>query len=345
MAALTTQSDTALSRIEPSDDDKDNAPAAHTGVRTVLKDDDTLKAWGIDPVLIGSYKRQVSIRRVKDVDVFCRLASLPDAAEPADVLTRFFHVLDDAYGNDADGEPRVRPQARSVQVLFPEYDGLYVDAVPARPNSDGVTWEIPLKEPSDDEKWKQTNPEQLTVLTSVMNDTSGGLYVPTVKLLRQTRRALLGRSEAGKRPGGLLVDIAAYTACVNGWVTGTNQSHYYASALAGVARVIEEYVNDGTEIPDPTLEGESLSIRATDAQWERARKKFNDAAEQAKTAAETDDRCAAAKTFRDLLGGNDDHDFVFDMPDGCNDDGTRAAASRPIVAGDRHVAAGDGRFG
>ena len=33
----------------------------------------TLTRWDIDPVLIGSFSRAVSIQRVKDVDVFGRL--------------------------------------------------------------------------------------------------------------------------------------------------------------------------------------------------------------------------------------------------------------------------------
>jgi hypothetical protein len=82
MVALTDQFSSALSNIEPSDDDKVNAPIAHQDVRSVLEADATLEDWGIDPGLIGSYKRQVSIRRVYDVDVFCRLGSLP-AASPA----------------------------------------------------------------------------------------------------------------------------------------------------------------------------------------------------------------------------------------------------------------------
>ncbi len=64
MAVLTTEFDIALSRIEPSDDDKENAPDAHEQVRAVLQDDSTLARYVIEPVLIGSYKRHVSIRRV-----------------------------------------------------------------------------------------------------------------------------------------------------------------------------------------------------------------------------------------------------------------------------------------
>lgn len=342
VAALTGSFDIALGRIEPSDADKENAPAAHDDVRGALAADDTVKAWGLAPILIGSYKRHVSIRRVKDVDVFCRLPELPRSTPPQEVLALFFDLLDTAYGKDTGGKPRVKMQARSVQVSFPEFEGLYVDAVPARQHEDGTTWEIPLKDPEPGKQWQRTNPDRLTALTTAANDETGELYVPTIKLLRQTRRRLLGPKS---RPGGLLIEIAAYTAYSKGWLTGENQAEFYASALGGAARVVDEHVRLGADIPDPTLPGHPLRVRATEAQWETARTKLLDAATKANEAAQSDSRCAAAKTFRDLLGGNDDHKFVFDMPDDCNDDGTRKLSAVPLVAGDRHVAAGDRRFG
>jgi hypothetical protein len=55
---------------------------------------------------------------------------------PEALLKRFEEVLAEEYGAG-----RVTKQARSVQVAFPKFDGLYVDAVPARP-FDRV-WKIP----------------------------------------------------------------------------------------------------------------------------------------------------------------------------------------------------------
>lgn len=329
MAGLSTEFGTALSRIEPSDDDQDNAPEAHKKVRAVLKDDDALDDYKVDPVLIGSYKREVSIRRVKDVDVFCRLADLPDQVTPEDLLNHFKRVLIDAYGED-----RVAKQARSVQVAFPEFEGLYVDAVPARPAGD--VWEIPQHATND---WQATNPEKLTALSSAMNDTHTDLYVPTVKLLRQTRRTLLG-----KRPGGLFIELALYIACDRGLVSGGNQAEFYASALEGAAVLIAEHAS-GDHMPDPTMPAETVKIRATEEQLKQAKERFSAAATKARDAYESDDRCGAAKAFRELLGGNDDHEFVFPMPDGCNEDGTKKASAAPIVAGDRTVPAGNRRYG
>jgi hypothetical protein len=239
--------------IEPGDD-KTNAPQAHQLVRDSLEADATLAEYGVSPVLIGSYKRNVSIKRVKDVDVFVRLPDVPTDVSSHDILDRFFKVLHGEFGNDSDGHRRTKRQDRSLQVSFPEYD-LYVDAVPARPYWDGQTWEIPQK--GDEDEWVRTNPEKLTTLSSEMNATHDGFYVPTVKLLRQTRRALLGK----KKPGGFFIEVAAYQAFGSGLVSGNDQAEYYVSALQEISNIINNFVDYGLEVNDPTLPGHTISIR------------------------------------------------------------------------------------
>lgn len=333
VATLSDQFAVAMGNIEPSEDDKDNAPNAHKDVRAVLEADETLSKWGVSPVLIGSYKRSVSIRRVYDVDVFCRLQEISSDVGPKDLLDHFFTVLVTAYGSG-----RVKRQARSVQIAFPEFDDLYVDAVPARLRLDR-TWEIPQRQP--EEGWQQTNPDEMTTLSSVMNDRHSDFYVPTVKLMRQTRRALIGKA----KPGGLLVEMALYQACSQGLVAGTNPASYYVTGLEGVAQVVRNLVDFGTQIPDPTIPGTNLSFRATDVEWASLRDKITSAATAARRAYDTDNRCEAAATYRSLLGANDDHEFVFPLPEDCNADGTYKRLAAPIVAGDRNVPAGDRRFG
>jgi hypothetical protein len=209
MAILTSNFSRALEAIEPSADDQTHAPAAQkAAVRDALTSADSLKAWCLNPVLIGSYKRAVSIRRVKDVDVFCRMEAIDSDVAGDTVLNEFFKVLDAEFGTDSDGNRRVKRQARSLQVAFPEYDGLYVDAVPARKRWDGY-WEIPAR---NSDEWQTTNPEEFTSLKTAMNDRFGGLYVPAVKLLRQTRRNTLK-----SRPGGLFVEMCFYEQTTGGW--------------------------------------------------------------------------------------------------------------------------------
>ncbi|MDY0947065.1 nucleotidyltransferase [Frigoribacterium sp. CFBP9039] len=335
MAHLKQQFKDALSSIEPGDD-KANAPEAHRRVRDALAADVKLAEYGVNPVLIGSYKRSVSIKRVKDVDVFVRLPDLPNDVTSKEILDRFFTVLHGEFGRDDDGHQRTKRQDRSLQVSFPDYD-LYVDAVPARPHWDGETWEIPQK--GDDNQWVRTNPEMLTSLSTEMNTEHDGFYVPTVKLLRQTRRALLGK----KKPGGFFFEVAAYQAFATGLVTGSDHAEYYASALDEVSKIIEDFVTYGTAVSDPTLPGQSIGIRATDDELEAARTRFLDAAVDAQDALDEEDEGKAALVFQRLLGKNGDDETVFPMPRGFNDDGSKREFA--ISAGERVVPAGARTFG
>lgn len=127
MARLRQQFKDALSAIEPGDD-KTNAPEAHPQVRFALHTDPTLAEYGIKPVLIGSYKRNVSIRRIKDVDVFGRLPNIPASVTSDDILNLFFKVLHTEFGADDDDHPRTKRQDRSLQVSFPEFGRLMSNA-------------------------------------------------------------------------------------------------------------------------------------------------------------------------------------------------------------------------
>ncbi|MCS5721492.1 nucleotidyltransferase [Herbiconiux sp. CPCC 203407] len=336
MAHLKQQFKDALSSIEPSDD-KTNAPEAHRLVRETLEADTQLTAYGVDPVLIGSYKRSVSIKRVKDVDVFVRLPEVPNDVTSKDILDRFFTVLHAEFGSDDDGHRRTKRQDRSLQVSFPEYD-LYVDAVPARPHWDGETWEIPQKGAED--KWVRTNPGKLTSLSSEMNAAHDGYYVPTVKLLRQTRRSILG---SGKKPGGFFIEVAAYQAFASGLVMGNDHAEYYVSALEEVSKVLDSYVSYGIGVNDPTLPGHTISIRATDDELDAAKASFADAAKTAREALNNEDEGKAALAFKKLLGKNGDDETVFPMPPGFDEDGSKRASA--ISAGARTVPAGTRTFG
>jgi hypothetical protein len=170
------------------------------------------------------------------------------------------------------------------------------------------------------------------------------MYVPTVKLLRQTRRSLLGKA----KPGGLTVELAAVHAFRTGLVTGPTHADFYATALQETGTVLYNAFVLDVGLDDPTMPGEKAVIRGTDEEKAALANAFLDAAAQAKTALESTDKCAAAKTFRDLLGNAvddvGDTDYVFPMPDTCNADGT-AKRFTQVTAGDRTVPAGNRRFG
>jgi len=337
MALLSSQFADALVAIEPSEDDKENAPKAHAEVRDVLTSAANLKDWGLSPVLIGSYKRDVSIRRVKDVDVFCRMEDIGSDVTEASVLDRYYTALDVSFGTDANGNRRVHRQARSLKIEFPEFDDLHVDAVPARRRSDGY-WEIPTR----DGGWQQTNPEELTNLKTAMNDDFGGNYVKLVKLIRQTRRTIVGHDT---KPGGLFVELALYDACRGGLVSKDGLAIGYVNGLEAIADYLRDKVAWERTLPDPTMPGHTLSFQATDKQWETASDKFRSAATDARQAYDEDDPGKAALILQELLGENGDGETVFPMPPGYGDDGTKAKTAFAITPGLRRVPAGDHRFG
>ncbi len=338
MPVLTTQFDAALRTIEPTAADKRNAPKAHAEVSEALRADATVLGWGFDPILIGSYKRQVGIRRMKDVDVFGRLTQLEDDVLPGTVLSAFERVLRAAFPT-VDGKVRVHRQARSLQVAFPQYDGLYVDAVPARKwvTPAGVdAWQLPKREERNDEQgWQGTNPGELTRLTTELNDENhfNGDYVPTVKLLRQTRRSLLGH----RKPGGLTIELAALHAFNTGRVQGPTHAEFYASALRETAAVLFDAFALGRGLEDPTLPGQKVVVRGSDEDKSALVTAFQDAAAKAQSALDSTDTCAAAKTFQDLLGEAVDdvgtRDYAFPMPETCNANGTPKRFTS-VTAGD-----------
>lgn len=322
---------TACSNVEPEDDDVSNASDAHTDVRDVLAADQALQDYGIETILIGSYAREVSIRRVKDVDVFTKLEDLGDDLTSVELLDHIVAVLEDAYGVD-----RVELQDRSVMVDFPDF-GLHVDVVPARPCDDA--WEIPDRVPAGSvEAWEETNPEELGSVSTAMNKRFGENYVPVVKLIRQTRRAQLG----DERPGGHFFEVLTYHAFdqMDSDMEDANRPRLYVAALQSIADQLADY-RDGIDVHDPSMPDSVISIRATQAQKDSAATVFADVAERASDALADSSSCASAKVFQELLGKNSDGDWVFEMPSYCNADGTQKLAARPT----RSVPGGDERFG
>lgn len=331
MAELASPFEKAQSNIEPSDQDWDNAPEAHKAIADFLGEDETLKKWGINPILIGSYGRRVSIRRVYDVDMFCRLVDYPEGVAADEVLDRVYEVLVDAYDEES-----VTREDRSVTVLVPDADGLYVDVVPAR--EVGSVWEIP----TEGGEWIATNPVEMAELKEDKNADFDEMYVPCVKLLRQARRTLLGKT----KPGGFAVEMAFFTACEEGLVTKTtSMTQFFASAMEGVADVFRRIADDGFEIPDPSMPGEVMDFD-DDADFATAADKFESAATDARAAADTDEGEAgsAALLIRAILGPNDDFENVFPMPHGYDKHGNKKDSSNR-TAGDRKPTPGPLRFG
>ena len=327
MATLPTQFKQAKQNVEPPEADIQNASRTHSEVRELLESNSTLLGYAISTILIGSYSRSVSIKRVKDVDVLSKLPDVPDDIDAISLLDTFMTVLREGFG-----KKRVERQDRSVKVLFPSMD-LHVDVVPARPKGDH--WEIPNRTDRGG-GWEETNPERLGELSSEMNEKHNDLYVPVVKLIRQTRQANLE-----DQPGGLYFEVLTFHAYDNLTKVPSSLTTAFCSALEGVSAQLRLAVEDGTA--DPTLPGKTISTRATDDDLQMALKVFADLSLKAQEALADDDRCRAAKIFREILGKNSDEEYVFPMPEDCSEDGTKLAAPA-IVAWDKHVPEGNHRF-
>jgi hypothetical protein len=334
MATLPSYFDEALTNIEP-DTDKANAALAHAEVTKVLKADKRLQDLGISPVLIGSYARSVSIKRVKDVDVFGRLEKAGEDLAPGKIMDTFEEVLSD---DENFGSARVERQHRSFKVDFPDY-GLTVDAVPARPCGDH--WELPNRpEDAARAQWVETNPLRLNELTTEANQTftlnDNGIYVPVVKLVRQVRRNWLD-----KQPGGFFFEIMTYWAFTNGQPNGSSIAENLTIVLESIADMLPDVYADGLD--DPTMDGKKISTKAVDADFEAAIEKIGEAAALARDAFEDDDDCSSAVKWRKLIGQSTEGDEIFPLPSYCNIDGTRKNASS-ITSGATTVPAGNGRY-
>ena len=343
MATLATQFTAALGRIGPTTDAK-NAAAAHQQVTDVLEADDWLTELGISTVLIGSYGRQVSIRRVKDVDVFARLTKATSSLRPGRILDHVTEVLAEAFPGC------VERQHRSVKVEFEDFD-LSVDVVIARPCVDHPDdhWQIPEKIEDDGRaSWVETNPTRMGELTTEANkqfllsaeDPTSGVYVPMVKLIRQVRRTWIDA-----QPGGYYFEVLTYHAFQVLQPAEKTVAGYLCVILREIADRLPDYVDEGPD--DPTLEDRVIKSKATPAQIKAAAVRMAEAADLAETALDEQDRCRSAVQWRDLLGqtqGTEPAEDVFPLPEYCNADGSTRSTSSTLITGAPAVPAGRDRY-
>lgn len=325
MERLEEQFEGALARIEVSGPKRDRAIKAHEEMRGVLEADTKLQEWGIETVLIGSYARRTGIYPGKDVDVFVKLTKLTtESARPATVYNRVRDVLVDHYGE------RAKPRTRSIKVEFDfDGDGFAVDAVPAVRM--GERWGIPRRKtelwesPDVAERWVETDPEKLADLTTERNKSPKvghqGAYVPTVKLVRQTRRHHLG----DQKPGGLYFEILTFWAFQSGAITGD----CFAEILARTLRAVATQLVTGEATTDPVL-GRPYKPTPERDDLANAAEKFDELAAKAETALRVD-KCKAAALWREILGKNG-RGWVFGLPAGCDEQGNKVAVAGAVAA-------------
>ncbi len=188
-----------------------------------------LREHGLDDVLIGSYARDTGIWPGKDVDIFGKLdRKSVESIRPDVAYQLFLSALESRYAGRLTEQPRsikidfgpadertpadefLRERKASRADVFP----FSVDVVPAVRSGD--VWAIPSNDRGEwqrtaaAERWVRTDPEKLTDLTTKRNSELSiggqGAFVPTVKAMRQVRRAHLGDA----KPGGLYVELVLH---------------------------------------------------------------------------------------------------------------------------------------
>ena len=320
MANLRNQFEQALTNIEVNGQKRKRAIDAHTEIRELLQQDEQLKEWGVEPLLIGSYGRDTGIYPGKDVDVFLRFTRLDTRAEPRAVFNAVWRVIVRKYGQYGQDGGRAQQQARSVKVLFPDRDRISggdfsVDAVPAVRHGD--LWAIPTK---DQNRWVEGEGRWVTTGAVLFGDLSTELnqsatsprvgdrpaYKPIVKLVRQIRQTHLG----DQRPGGLYLEFVTFEAWRSGLVGGSEWDVLLARTLQCIAdRFRQAGVNP---LRDPVL-GTPVDPPLSAGQVEQAAAIFEKLAAAANRALPMNDTDAATE-WRKILGGNDRANPVLPYP-------------------------------
>ena len=320
MANLRNKFAQALTNIEINGQKRKRAIDAHTEIRELLQQDEQLKEWGVEPLLIGSYGRDTGIYPGKDVDVFLRFTRLDTRAEPRVVFNAVWRVIVRKYGQYGQVGGRAQQQARSVKVLFPDSDRISggdfsVDAVPAVRH--GELWAIPTK---DQNRWVEGEGRWVTTGAVLFGDLSTELnqsasspkvgdrpaYKPIVKLVRQIRETHLG----DKRPGGLYLEFVTFEAWRSGLVAGSEWDVLLARTLQCIAdRFHRAGVNP---LLDPVL-GTPVDPPLSVGQVEQAASIFGKLVAQSNRALLMNDTDAATE-WRKILGGNDRANPVLPLP-------------------------------
>lgn len=341
MPNLRRQFEQALTNIEINGEKRKRAIEAHTEVRELLQQDDLLKTWGLETLLIGSYGRDVGIYPGKDVDILLRFTNLDRSAEPRKIYDAVWRILVDKYGQYGQAEGRAQQRNRSIKVHFPDSTGgsgqhgnFAVDVVPAV--KAGQFWAIPTHDQNQwaggDGRWVVTGAVQYGELSSDLNQSPATprvgdrpAYKPIVKLLRQIREAHLGEA----KPGGLYMEFLAYEAWSKRHVSGTE----WDVLLAGTLKYVADHFANASLKPlfDPIL-GTPYDPPLTEGQIKQAAERFGHLAKDADDTLSMSDYDAAL-VWQKILGTNDrtKPHSVFPLPPKPGDGGGGIAG--PAIVG------------
>jgi hypothetical protein len=329
------------------------AIAAHLEVQFELAKSRSLADRGLNVSLIGSYARKVALWPGKDVDLFGLLERADDLTPQAlhslfgTALVRFdiegrlkpqprSYMVRFGPGRYPSEETLKRAvelrgwnseQVRDIRAEMAR--GLFeisVDVVPAARR--GAHYAIPevsmrtdpehgvVRQMSGD--WRVTNPIALTKETQKLNDTvrigGQGAYVPTVKAVKQIRKAHLD----GQKPGALFYEFILFDGFTSGAISGTSWADVTHAAIGHILERLSRLNSD--PVCDPIL-NEPYSPAPSAAEVDVAVARFRSCRATATRAVTAGDVCTAGSAWRDVLGGNLRSEYVFPMPDGCSGTG------------------------
>jgi hypothetical protein len=183
---------TAAAAIEPTRAQKAGAARSHAFLRDVLRTGNMAERI-VASYLSGSYARSTAVRPLDDVDILFIIdpakwpkgwmARLPP---PESVLTTFERAIRYRYPDSS-----LRVQRRSVRLRLNHLD---IDVVPVVPTpGDPEIVEIPDVDKDD---WILTAPAKHSTNAARVNEATGGLFKPLVKLLKHWNYMLPQQAQA-----------------------------------------------------------------------------------------------------------------------------------------------------
>jgi len=164
------------SKIEPTENEKRSISASHTKMRTMLENSTDVKT--VDTFLTGSYARDTMIRPLKDVDFIVQVHYGQHQNDtPMQLFNKISRILRSAYPLTPIS---ITPPCITIKLSY-----CHLEVVPAIGFSDNEElFKIPTVNGLG---WQQTYPKIPAKWMTQENKQAGGLFKPTVKMLKRWR--------------------------------------------------------------------------------------------------------------------------------------------------------------
>jgi tRNA nucleotidyltransferase (CCA-adding enzyme) len=280
-----------LWEIEPSASTVSACSAAHSTLRSALRDDPNFSQSHVNTFLTGSYKRDTAIRprmidgvlQRPDVDIIV-VTNHSEEDRPKDVLDLLHAALKDAGYDD------LKMNRRSIAVTLASVD---MDVVPVIEDGDALLIpDVELK------GWVPTNPQAHTQWTVDVNASMEGRFKPLVKLTKWWRREHLADL---RRPKGFILE------CLVAKHMGYYEKNYETLLVGLLEAIRDNYASDveSGQVPfieDPAVPGSNVFSNVTAAEFKKFYNKAKEHASLARKAKNESDSAEALKLWRQILG-------------------------------------------